>query len=163
MFTNKMTCPTLRMGDKGHDVVKLQELLYRERFYLGPIDGRFGCETERAVLALQRSEELTPTGVVDPDTWTVLGVNCNHIPQDICPSKQCHPRRCPANTFSHTIKLGDTLYAISIQYKTTVNAIMRINPNINPNELQVGQIICIPGGGRKIDPIISCDEHENLW
>ncbi|MCK9445214.1 MAG: LysM domain-containing protein, partial [Tissierellaceae bacterium] len=55
------------------------------------------------------------------------------------------PTTCPTGTFSYTIKSGDTLYNLAIRYNTTVEAIMRVNPGINPNNLQVGQVICIPG------------------
>jgi peptidoglycan endopeptidase LytF len=55
------------------------------------------------------------------------------------------PGRCPAGSFEYTIKSGDTLYNLAIRYNTTVEAIMAINPGINPNNLQIGQIICIPG------------------
>ncbi len=54
-------------------------------------------------------------------------------------------RTCPTGSFSYTIKSGDTLYKLAITYNTTVEAIMAINPGINPNNLQIGQIICIPG------------------
>lgn len=46
--------------------------------------------------------------------------------------------------FMYTIKQGDTLYNIAKTYGTTVEAIVKANPNINPNNLQIGQVICIP-------------------
>jgi LysM repeat protein len=52
---------------------------------------------------------------------------------------------CPAGSFAYTIRLGDTLFALAGRFNTTVNAIIAINPGINPNNLQVGQRICIPG------------------
>ncbi|TJX67263.1 LysM peptidoglycan-binding domain-containing protein [Soehngenia saccharolytica] len=54
-------------------------------------------------------------------------------------------RTCPTGSFPYTIKAGDTLYLLAIRYNTTVSAIMAINPGINPNNLQIGQVICIPG------------------
>ncbi len=53
-------------------------------------------------------------------------------------------RRCPAGSFPYTIKSGDTLYLLAIRYNTTVEAIMKLNPGIDPNNLQIGQVICIP-------------------
>ncbi|MCF6464492.1 LysM peptidoglycan-binding domain-containing protein [Clostridium sp. Cult2] len=53
-------------------------------------------------------------------------------------------QRCPAGSFAYTIKSGDTLYALARKYNTTVEAIIEINPGIDPNNLQIGQIICIP-------------------
>ncbi len=52
---------------------------------------------------------------------------------------------CPAGSFAYTIRSGDTLYLLASRFNTTVEAIIAINPRINPNNLQVGQSICIPG------------------
>ncbi len=59
--------------------------------------------------------------------------------------KEMGKRKCPSGSFAYTIKAGDTLYLLAIRYNTTVNAILAINPGINPNNLQIGQVICIPG------------------
>lgn len=127
-------CPTLRIGSRGADVVRLQQLLLANGFNPGPIDGIFGSRTQSAVIAFQRSKNLVPDGIVGIQTWTALGVNCGTPP----------PTTCPAGTFAYTIRSGDTLYNLAIRYNTTVEAIMRVNPGINPNNLQIGQIICIP-------------------
>ena len=67
-------------------------------------------------------------------TWTGLGVNCGTTP----------PTTCPAGTQPYTIRSGDTLYNLAIRFNTSVDAIIRANPGINPNNLQIGQVICIP-------------------
>ena len=54
-------------------------------------------------------------------------------------------RTCPSGSFAYTIRSGDTLFKLAMTYRTTVEAIMAINPGINPNNLQIGQVICIPG------------------
>ncbi len=54
-------------------------------------------------------------------------------------------QNCPQGSFSYTIKSGDTLFKLAQKYNTTVEAITKINPGINPNNLRIGQIICIPG------------------
>lgn len=53
-------------------------------------------------------------------------------------------KHCPPNTFSYTIEAGDTPYSISQEYNTTVSAINSANPEIKPDNLQIGQQICIP-------------------
>jgi len=51
--------------------------------------------------------------------------------------------RCP-NGFLYTIKAGDTYFLLAQRFGTTVEAIQQANPGVNPNNLQIGQVICIP-------------------
>ena len=53
--------------------------------------------------------------------------------------------RCPSGSFPYTIKSGDTLFLLARRFNTTVEAIMKINPGIEPENLRIGQVICIPG------------------
>lgn len=50
----------------------------------------------------------------------------------------------PANTELYTVRPGDTLYAIAIRFRTTVNAILEANNLANPNSLSIGQQLVIP-------------------
>lgn len=129
------SCPILRMGSRGASVVELQQLLRNAGFDPGSIDGIFGNRTQSAVIAFQRSRGLVQDGIVGIMTWTALGVNCGTTPP---------PHTCPAGTTPYTVRSGDNFYALAIRYNTTVEAIIRANPNVNPNALQIGQIICIP-------------------
>lgn len=72
---------------------------------------------------------------INPDNLQIGQVIC--IPSEA-------PQRCPAGTFSYTIKQGDTIYKLAQSYNTTVEAILKVNPGINPDNLQIGQVICIP-------------------
>jgi LysM repeat protein len=45
---------------------------------------------------------------------------------------------------THTVKPGDTLYALAIRYGTTVAAIASANNIQNPNNIKVGQVLIIP-------------------
>jgi LysM repeat protein len=59
----------------------------------------------------------------------------------------CIPPRRPASCpggFFYTIGAGDNLYRIASRYGTTVPAILRANPGLDPSRLYVGQRICIP-------------------
>ena len=52
---------------------------------------------------------------------------------------------CPQPTIVMvTIQPGDTLWALARKYNTTVAAIIQANPGIQPENLQVGQVIQIP-------------------
>jgi LysM repeat protein len=66
------------------------------------------------------------------------------------------PRRTPtpvpvvtpeATPFEHTIARGESLSYIAGLYCTTVDEIQVLNDIANPNRIQVGQVILIPGGG----------------
>lgn len=59
---------------------------------------------------------------------------------------------CPPGTFVYIIQPGDTYYRIAREYKTTINAIILADPGVNPNLLQIGQRICVPGAGSRVCP-----------
>ncbi len=53
-----------------------------------------------------------------------------------------------ADTISHTVAQGQTLYSISKLYNTTVDEIARLNPGCT-GKLAIGQKLIIPSGGQK--------------
>ena len=71
---------------------------------------------------------------IDPNNLRIGQVIC--IPTGI--------PECPG--IIYTIQAGDTLYNLAIRYNTTVSCILRFNPGLDPNRLQIGQRICIPTG-----------------
>ena len=129
-------CPLLSQGSRGPYVRELQTLLRDRGFDPGPIDGIFGSRTRSAVVSFQRRSNLNPDGMVGVRTWTALGKKCS--------GSTPPPGRCPQGTMSYTVRSGDTLYLLAHRYNTTVEAIMRANPGIDPYNLQIGQVICIP-------------------
>ncbi len=66
---------TLRVGSRGDDVKTLQTKLKRWGYYSGEIDGIFGSGTREAVEYFQRSNGLTPDGIVGPATLQALGMS----------------------------------------------------------------------------------------
>ncbi|MEW5761825.1 MAG: SPOCS domain-containing protein [Bacillota bacterium] len=55
------------------------------------------------------------------------------------------PPECkPGEVIEYTIQPGDTLWRLAQRYGTTVNAILNLNPGIDPNNLQVGMTVKIP-------------------
>ncbi len=55
-----------------------------------------------------------------------------------------YQRQCPPGTRPYVIRPGDTFYSLAIRFNTTVPAIISANPGVDPNFLQIGQVICIP-------------------
>ncbi|MBU5676952.1 LysM domain-containing protein [Alkaliphilus sp. MSJ-5] len=75
------------------------------------------------------------------------GVDPNNlqIGQVICMPGTPPTPGCPAGTTPYTIRSGDTFFLLAQRFNTTVEAIQRANPGVNPNNLQIGQVICMPG------------------
>lgn len=66
------TPPTLWLGAKGEDVIRLQTLLNDRRSRPITVDGKFGKETQAAVRAFQKEKELVVDGVAGANTWLAL-------------------------------------------------------------------------------------------
>ena len=65
--------PKLSVGDRGAEVVKLQQRLKAAGFNPGSADGIFGQGTRAAVVAFQKDRGLVADGVVGPATHGALG------------------------------------------------------------------------------------------
>lgn len=52
------------------------------------------------------------------------------------------PTPCPG--MMYTIQAGDTFFSLAQRFGVTVAALQAANPGVNPNNLQIGQQICIP-------------------
>jgi peptidoglycan hydrolase-like protein with peptidoglycan-binding domain len=59
---------SLRSGDRGADVLGLQQRLVAQKVDVGPVDGVFGYDLRHAVTAFQKSQGLPRTGVYDKAT-----------------------------------------------------------------------------------------------
>ncbi|ABR48975.1 Peptidoglycan-binding LysM [Alkaliphilus metalliredigens QYMF] len=66
------------------------------------------------------------------------------IGQEVCVPAVRPPAPCPGVTY--TIRAGDTFYSIAIRYGVTVEQLRAVNPNVDPERLQIGQRICLPVG-----------------
>lgn len=63
---------TLKFGNKGPDVVVLQNRLNMLKFPCGPADGDFGPRTREAVKAFQAARGLVVDAIVGKNTWKAL-------------------------------------------------------------------------------------------
>jgi peptidoglycan hydrolase-like protein with peptidoglycan-binding domain/plastocyanin len=57
---------TLRSGMTGSDVLALQKELVRQKYDVGPVDGRFGYDTLHAVVPFQKVNRMGRDGIVGP-------------------------------------------------------------------------------------------------
>lgn len=127
---------TLRMGDTGTDVMEIQALLNKLGYNAGTPDGIFGPQTRRAVIALQRDFGLAPDGIIGTRTHAALEPYLSGYT-------------------AYTIAPGDTLYTIAAKFYTQVPFLIFANPGIDPQNLQVGQLITVPFGIDVVDTNIS--------
>ena len=57
-----------------------------------------------------------------------------------CPTQ----RECPVGSLPYIVREGDTLDKIAQSYSVATQSIMKANVNVNPYNLNPGQILCIP-------------------
>jgi lipoprotein-anchoring transpeptidase ErfK/SrfK len=65
--------PATTSGDDA--MLRAQVLLDRAHFSPGEIDGQGGTNTRRAIVAFQRSRDLSPSGELDEATWAALNAD----------------------------------------------------------------------------------------
>lgn len=117
----------VRSGSRGPFVELLQLALRRSGYLTSEIDGIFGQRTLEALRRFQSYRGLAPDGIAGPVTWRAL-----------MPFLTGYLR--------HTVRSGDTFYALSRLYGTGVGAIETANPNLDPMELRPGMNITVPLG-----------------
>lgn len=54
---------------------------------------------------------------------------------------------CPIGAFPHIIRPYDSIWQLAQQYGTTAEAIIRLNPGLDPYHMYVGQAVCVRPGG----------------
>jgi lysozyme len=82
-------------------------------------------DSERAAVVATTTEATT----TQPTTTTKLVLT------------QTSSATLPPGAQYHTIESGDTLGGIADQYDTTVEALMQLNPDVDPNALRPGEKI----------------------
>lgn len=50
---------------------------------------------------------------------------------------------CPSGRYWR-VKAGDTLHLIALRIGTTVAELERLNPGVDPNNLRIGEQLCLP-------------------
>lgn len=66
------------------------------------------------------------------------------------------------NTFNYTVIKGDSLYKIANRFNTSVNEIINLN-NLKNNNLNIGQILKIPGSNPNITKTYTVKKGDSLY
>jgi len=84
-----------------------------------------------------------PTSARSGSTWVIVATTQTSGGPSATASFQI---MAPSTTGAYTVVAGDTLSKIAVRFNTTINALLRANPQItNSNLIFVGQQIFIPG------------------
>lgn len=70
---------TIGLNSNGSAVVRAQILLNRAHFSCGQIDGEFGANLRKTVVAFQRNRNLPAEGTVERATWEVLNADTAQV------------------------------------------------------------------------------------
>lgn len=99
---------------------------------------RIAINFDTTVAALRQvNEAVQNTDVIRPgDELFIPG--CNITPTPTITRTPLPPG------LTHTVKAGESLYTISLQYGVTIDALVAANDLANPNQLFVGQVLLIP-------------------
>ncbi|KAJ3205507.1 hypothetical protein HK099_000771 [Clydaea vesicula] len=96
------------------------------------------------------------------------GINCNElqIGQRVCLSEEGDAGGCSKQ---HTVVSGDFCWKIAQDNDLSVNDLIEINPGLDCNNLQIGEVLCVQGTGSSNPPpsnppgsgIVSFDQYQN--
>jgi len=141
-------------GDvSGPSVLRAQIMLDRARFSVGPIDGRWGKNSEIAVYWFQRENGIEPTGAVDEPTYRALITRAGMLPTlrsyTITPEDMKGPFTPIPEDMYEKAKLDCLCYEtphemLAERFHTTKDFLSKLNPNVNFETLAAGATILAP-------------------
>ncbi|MDI3280317.1 MAG: peptidoglycan-binding protein [Bacillota bacterium] len=117
----------LACGDRGAEVVWLQNRLRQLGYAVGDADGIFGLTTEAALRRLQKDLRLRVDGVAGPQVWQLLR----------------DPELAPLYLL-HAVQAGEELSSVAGRYGVNVRALLQANRSLRWCGLFPGQILRLP-------------------
>ena len=115
-------------------ILRAQILLDRAWFSVGEIDAKYGSNMRRAIVAFQQARDLTPTGTVDPPTWTALEQGGPVlVPHQITPDDVAGPfMRAPEDMMKQAklpaLYFASPLEALAEQFHASPALLGELNP-----------------------------------
>jgi lipoprotein-anchoring transpeptidase ErfK/SrfK len=161
--------PPLDFGAAGAGVVRAQILLSRAHFSCGQIDGNFGSNLQKTVLAFQQDRRLPEIGSVDSATWAAL--NADTAPALTKYTISSEDEKGPFGKLPSTMKrraelpyLGyqSPLDELSERFHASPNLLQALNPGMDfskpGQELLVPNVLTMPPGAAAAQIVVSRPE-----
>ncbi|GAB6098842.1 hypothetical protein JCM16358_07210 [Halanaerocella petrolearia] len=114
---------TLLFGNKGQDVIELQQRLKQEGYYQGAIDGAYGLGTQQAVIDFQIDHQLTIDGIARAQTIQKL--------------------KSVSTPNHYWVQPGDSLYKIASKLDTSIQQLKEVN-NLTSDYIYPGKRLEVP-------------------
>jgi LysM repeat protein len=137
-----MTTPdAIQAANPGTSIYPLSQQILQIPFPIGQCRGTvYRVRRGDTLASIARQFGVSEEAILRENPFLrILGVRTGFV---ICiPRPQ--PEQCPGGFF-YTVMAGDTLGSIANRFNTSVGAILRANPGLEPGRLFPGQRICIP-------------------
>ena len=130
------------MGKRGYNLIMKKFLRKITPVIIVIFAGLSGCQTAPAPVA---SPTGTPTPQIELTLYETASPTGTATPFPT-PKITQKPKLPTSTPFTHSIQEGDTLSGIALRYGSSVDAILGVNPGVNPNLLVIGEEVVIPAG-----------------
>jgi LysM repeat protein len=93
---------------------------------------------------ISRASPTTPTVAGTNTASRAAAANSPIVVAERARSETLDPATGASRVRTHTVKAGETPYAISRQYRIKLDTLLSANPGLDPKRVRIGQVLTIP-------------------